>query len=87
MLDEDIIAKLAEEGAEGMSVHHQQIEALDTCIVKLPRERRDIAPETSRNDIAAHSRRTKGPLYQLLARIRQELLLSPLRSRRARVAA
>lgn len=79
VLDEDIIAKLAEEGAEEMSVRHQQLDALDGCIAKLPRELRDLAlaayaPETSMKELAAQLGRTEGSLYQLLARIRQDLL-------------
>jgi RNA polymerase sigma-70 factor (ECF subfamily) len=79
VLDEDIIEKLAEEGAEEMSVRHQQLNALDECVAKLPRERRELAlaayaPETSMKELAAQTSRTEGSLYQLLARIRQELL-------------
>lgn len=79
VLDEDILEKLAEEGAEEMSLRHQQLEALDGCIEKLPRERRDLAlaayaPETSMKALAAQMGRSEGSLYQLLARIRQELL-------------
>jgi len=79
VLDEDIMNKLAEEGAEEMSVRHQQLNALDDCIAKLPRERRELAlaayaPETSMKELAAQLGRTEGSLYQLLARIRQELL-------------
>jgi RNA polymerase sigma-70 factor (ECF subfamily) len=79
VLDEDIIAKLAKEGAEEMSVRHQQLDALDGCIAKLPRERRELAlgayrPGTSMKELAAQLGRTEGSLYQLLARIRQELL-------------
>jgi RNA polymerase sigma-70 factor (ECF subfamily) len=79
VLDEDIVAKLADEGAEEMSVRHQQLDALDTCIARLPRERRELAlaayaPETSMKELARQVGRTEGSLYQLLARIRQELL-------------
>lgn len=79
VLDEDIVEKLAEEGAEEMSVRHRQLDALDDCIAKLPHERRELAlaayaPETSTKELAAQLGRTEGSLYQLLARIRQELL-------------
>jgi RNA polymerase sigma-70 factor (ECF subfamily) len=79
VLDEDIITKLAAEGAEEVSVRHQQLDVLDDCIAKLPRERRELAlaayaPETSMKELAAQLGRTEGSLYQLLARIRQELL-------------
>jgi RNA polymerase sigma-70 factor (ECF subfamily) len=79
VLDEDIVAKLAEEGAEEMSVRHRELDALDACITKLPRERRELAlaayaPGASIKDLASQLGRTEGSLYQLLARIRQELL-------------
>ena len=79
VLDEDIIAKLAEEGAEEMSMRDQQLAALDDCIAKLPDERRRLAlaayaPGASMKELASQLGRTEGSLYQLLARIRQELL-------------
>ena len=79
VLDEDIMEKLAEEGTEEMPVRHQQLNALDECVAKLPRERRELAlaayaSETSIKELAAQLGRTEGSLYQLLARIRQELL-------------
>lgn len=75
---EDIINKLAEEGGEEMSLRHQQLDALDSCIGKLPEERRQLtlqayARGTSMKKLAAQLKRTEGSLYQLLARIRQEL--------------
>jgi RNA polymerase sigma-70 factor (ECF subfamily) len=79
LLDEDIAEKIAGEGAEEVSVRHEQLDALDECIAKLPDTRRELAlaayaPETSIRELAARTGRTEGSLYQLLARIRQELL-------------
>jgi RNA polymerase sigma-70 factor (ECF subfamily) len=79
MLDEDIMEKLAEEGAEETLVRHQLLDALDGCIKKLSCERRELAlaayaPETSMKELAAQLGRTEGSLYQLLARVRQDLL-------------
>ncbi len=79
VLDEDILEKLAEEGAEEMPLRRQQLDALDDCIAKLPRERRDLAlaayaPGASMKELASQLGRTEGSFYQLLARIRQELL-------------
>lgn len=79
VLDEDIVAKLAEEGAEEMPLRQRQLAALDHCIAKLPHERRELAlaayaPGVSKRELAAQTGRTEGSLYQLLARIRQELL-------------
>jgi RNA polymerase sigma-70 factor (ECF subfamily) len=79
VLDEDIIEKLAEEAAEEAPRRSRQLVALDHCVAKLPRERRELAlaayaPGVSIRDLAAQLGRTEGSLYQLLARIRQELL-------------
>ena len=68
-----------DEGAEEMPVRSRQLEALDCCIEKLRREHRELAlaayaPDTSMKALAAQLSRTEGSLYQLLARIRQELL-------------
>lgn len=78
VLDEDIIAKLAEEGAEEMPLRHRQLDALDGCVAKLPEERRKLAlaaysPGASMKDLATQTGRTEGSLYQLIARIRMEL--------------
>ncbi|MFZ5830819.1 MAG: sigma-70 family RNA polymerase sigma factor [Planctomycetota bacterium] len=79
VLDEDILEKLAEEAEEEAPRCSRQLLALDECVAKLPRERRELAlaayaPGTSIRDLAAELGRTEGSLYQLLARIRQELL-------------
>lgn len=79
VLDEDIIEKLAEEGAEEMPERHRQLSVLENCIGQLPPERRELvlaayAPGALMKELAAQMRRTEGSLYQLLARIRQELL-------------
>ncbi|MEI6715374.1 MAG: sigma-70 family RNA polymerase sigma factor [Verrucomicrobiota bacterium] len=80
VLSEETISKLAEEGAHETTLRDQQLHALDTCINKLPTERRDLAlaayaPGASIRDLAAQLNRTEGSLYQLLARIRQDLLV------------
>ena len=79
VLDEDIVEKLAEEGAEEMPVRHAQLAALDHCLDKLPGERRALAlaayaPGISMRAFAAQTGRTESALYQLLFRIRLELL-------------
>jgi RNA polymerase sigma-70 factor, ECF subfamily len=73
------LEKLAEEGAEETSRRQHQLAALDDCIAKLPQERRELAltayaAGASMKSLAAQMGRTEGSLYQLLARIRQELL-------------
>ena len=79
VLDEDIVDRLAEEGMEEAPLRREQLEALDHCLEKLPRDRRNLAiaayaPETSIRGLAARLGRSEGSLYQLLARILQELL-------------
>lgn len=79
VLDEDIVARLAEEGVEEFPVRRNQLVALEHCLEKLPADRREMAiaayaPETSIRDLATRLGRSEGSLYQLLARIRQELL-------------
>ena len=69
---------MAEEGAEEMSLRHQQLAVLDDCVEKLPKERRELAlaaysRDTSIRDLAKQIDRTEGALYQLLARIRRQL--------------
>lgn len=78
VLAEDVVKLLAEEGAGEMSLRHLQLEVLDTCIGKLPRERRELAlaaysQDTSIRELAAQMGRSEGALYQLLARIRKQL--------------
>ena len=78
VLAEDIIQLLTVEGAEELPLRQQQLLALDQCIEKLPRERRELAlaaytKGTTIREIAAQLEKTEGSLYQLLARIRKSL--------------
>mgnify|MGYP001550283804 FL=1 len=78
VLAEDIVELLADEGAEELPLRHRQLRALDQCINKLPRERRELAlaayaKDTTIRELAAQLKRTEGSLYQLLSRIRKEL--------------
>lgn len=78
VLSEDIVQMLADEGARELPLRQQQLRALDHCVEKLPRERRELAlaayaKGTTIRQIAAELKRTEGSLYQLLARIRKEL--------------
>ena len=78
VLAEDVVQLLAEEGAKELPLRQRQLRALDQCIEKLPRERRELAlaayaKDTTIRELAAQLKRTEGSLYQLLARIRKEL--------------
>ena len=79
VLDEDIVEKISREGIEELPLRRQQLAALDQCVEKLPREHRELtlaayAPGASIRELAANKKRSEGSVYQLLARIRQELL-------------
>ena len=78
VLSEDIVGLLAEEGAEELPLRQRQLQVLDQCVEKLPRERRELTlaaygKDTKIRDLAATLKRTEGSLYQLLSRIRKEL--------------
>lgn len=78
VLDESIIAALAEEAATEMPLHDRRLAALDACFDKLPEERRQLViaaymPGTSQKDLAKQLKRSEAAVYQLLSRIRQEL--------------
>jgi RNA polymerase sigma-70 factor, ECF subfamily len=78
VLAEDIVQLLAEEGARELPLRHRQLRALDYCIEKLPRKRRELAlsaygRDATIRELAARLKRTEGSLYQLLARIRKVL--------------
>ena len=75
---EDIVQLLVDEGIEELPLRQRQLQALDQCIEKLPRERRELAlaaytKGVTIREIAARLGRTEGSLYQLLARIRKGL--------------
>jgi len=78
ILAEDIVQLLADEGSRELPLRQRQLQVLDQCIEKLPRERRELAlaayaKGTTIREIAAQLGRTEGSLYQLLARIRKGL--------------
>lgn len=78
VLDEAVIAKLADEGVGETSLRERQIAALETCVNRLPAERRKLllacySSETAIKEIAAATGRTVDGLYQLLRRIRVDL--------------
>ena len=78
VLAEDVVQLLADEGAQELPLRQRQLRALDQCIDKLPRERRELvlaayAKDNTIREMAGQLKRTEGSLYQLLARIRMEL--------------
>lgn len=78
VLAEDVVELLADEGVDELPLRQQQLQALDQCIDKLPRERRELAlaayaKETTIRELATQLKRTEGSLYQLLSRIRKQL--------------
>lgn len=78
LLDEALLARIAEEGAQEFSRREQQMAALEFCLEKLPEPRRQLvlgcyAPGASIKAIAARTGQSEDGLYQLLRRIRLEL--------------
>jgi RNA polymerase sigma-70 factor (ECF subfamily) len=79
VLSEDILEKMADEALEELPLRRQQLQALDSCIAKLPEKHRHIAllayaRRTAVRTLAQQLDRTEAAVYQLLARIRQSLL-------------
>lgn len=78
VLDEAVIAKLADEGAGETPLRARQMAALEVCVGRLPAERRELllacyASEAAIKDVAAQTGRTVDGLYQLLRRIRVDV--------------
>ncbi len=78
LLDEELLARIADEGLPEISRRDQQMAALERCLEKLPTPRRQLvlgcyAPGASIREIAASSGQTEDGLYQLLRRIRLKL--------------
>ena len=78
VLSEDIVKLFADEAADELPMRNRQLEALEGCIQRLPKERRELAlaaygRDQSIREMAAQLGRSEGSLYQLLARIRREL--------------
>ncbi len=79
VLDDATIELLATEGVEELPLRARQLGALEECVAKLPADRRQLvmaaySPETTIKALAGELGRTENALYQLLGRIRQELL-------------
>ena len=78
VLDEAVIAKLADEGAGETPLRARQMAALEVCVEDLPAERRELllacyATEAAIKDVAAQTGRTVDGLYQVLRRIRVDV--------------
>jgi RNA polymerase sigma-70 factor, ECF subfamily len=78
LLDEELLAQIADEGVPEISRRDQQMAALERCLEKLPPTRRQLVlgcyrPGASIREIAARSGQSEDGLYQLLRRIRLKL--------------
>lgn len=78
VLDEAVLAKLADEAPDEFARRERQMAALEDCLERLPMLRRSLvlgcyAPGASIKDIAARTGQSEDGLYQLLRRIRLEL--------------
>jgi RNA polymerase sigma-70 factor (ECF subfamily) len=79
VLDEEVVAKLAEETAADEPRLERQREALELCMGKVPREQRDLLmrayePESRIQEVAQSSGRSVAGFYQWLHRMRRMLL-------------
>lgn len=79
VLDEEVVAKLADETAHDEPRLERQREALETCMEKVPREHRDLlmrayGEDSQIHDVALDSGRTVPGFYQWLHRMRRMLL-------------
>ena len=78
VLADDVVELLADEAAGEVSLRQRQLDVLDECIAKLPREQRELAlaayaRDTTMRDLAGRLNRSEGAMYQMMARIRQAL--------------
>ncbi|WP_197439770.1 sigma-70 family RNA polymerase sigma factor [Calycomorphotria hydatis] len=79
LLSEDVLQLLAEEGASEIEECQLQLKVLEGCVEKLTEQRKHIvrsaySPDHSIKSLAKLFGKTEGAFYQLLARIRKELL-------------
>lgn len=79
VFSEEVLELFAQEAAEEMPLRRQQLEVLEACMAKLSQERRELAlvayaKRAAVPSIAQKLNRTEGAIYQMLARIRQDLL-------------
>ena len=79
LLGDELERLIAEEGLEELELRAQQLDALEGCLKKLPKERRQLvlhvyAAEHPMKTIAEQIGKTPEALYQLLSRVRRQLL-------------
>ena len=77
-LDEKLVEKIVTEAEEEVSDHNRRLSLLETCLNKLPEDRRKLMlqvyePGNSTKDLAPTLGKSVDGLYQLLRRIRLEL--------------
>ena len=78
VLGRDIEELVADEGLEELSLREQQLAALEGCLEKLPRERKDVvlsvyATDQSMKVVAEQIGKAPAALYKVLSRARREL--------------
>jgi RNA polymerase sigma-70 factor (ECF subfamily) len=79
VLGEELEQLVAEEGLDELDLREQQLEALEGCLGKLPKERRRLvlhvyAAEYPMKTVAQQIGKTPEALYKLLSRVRRQLL-------------
>ena len=78
VLGEDIERLIADEGLDELWLREQQLEALESCLDKLPGERKRLvmrvySAEAPMKTIAQQVGKTPDALYKLLSRVRRDL--------------
>jgi RNA polymerase sigma-70 factor (ECF subfamily) len=78
VLDEDVIAKLADEAETSVPLTEGRMMALEGCLQKLPPDRRDLVlachtPGVTTREVARRTGRSEDALYQIVRRLRLQL--------------
>ena len=78
VLGDEIEQLIAEEGLEELDLRQQQLEALEGCLGKLPKDRKQLvlhvyAAEHPMKTVAEQIGKTPEALYKLLSRVRRQL--------------
>lgn len=79
VLDDELLATIAEEGEEELETRAREIHNLQSCIKKLPEKHRHLVVQAytqgqSKKDLAAQVGKSQEAMYQLLCRLRQALM-------------
>ncbi|AKC82288.1 hypothetical protein IMCC26134_04995 [Verrucomicrobia bacterium IMCC26134] len=79
VLDDELLATIAEEGEEELDMRAREIQNLQSCLKKLPEKHRQLviqaySPGQSKKILATQVGKTQEAMYQLLSRLRLALM-------------